>query len=81
MVIKIKVPEELARQAEIRGVPVEAYVEEILSARASIGEAQIRQARTPEEIRIWLNSLAQLSDAIPPLPETITRESIYLDHD
>jgi hypothetical protein len=33
------------------------------------------------EIRAWLDSLAQFSDKIPPLSETITREWIYQDHD
>ena len=36
---------------------------------------------TPEEIRAWLDHLAQFSDKIPPLPDTITREWIYQDHD
>jgi hypothetical protein len=52
MEITIKIPDELAAQA---------------------------QARTPEEIRAWLDSLAQFSDKIPPLPETISREWIYQD--
>ena len=34
----------------------------------------------PEEIRAWLDSLAQFSDKIPPLPETISREWLYQDH-
>jgi len=34
-----------------------------------------------EEIRAWLDSLAQFSNKIPPLPENITREWIYQDHD
>jgi len=42
---------------------------------------QTRQPRTQEEIRIWLDSLAQFSDKIPPLPETISREWLYQDHD
>ena len=32
------------------------------------------QARTPEEIRAWLVSLAEFSDKFPPLPENITRD-------
>jgi hypothetical protein len=42
---------------------------------------RVRQLRTPEEIRAWLDSLAQFSDKIAPLPETISREWIYQDHD
>jgi hypothetical protein len=40
-----------------------------------------RQPRTPEEIRAWLDSLAQFSDKIPLLPDTLSREWIYQDHD
>jgi hypothetical protein len=36
--------------------------------------------RSPEEIREWLDSLAQFSDKIPLLPENITRDWIYQDH-
>jgi hypothetical protein len=35
---------------------------------------------TPVEIRAWLDSLAQFSGKIPPLPETISREWIYQEH-
>lgn len=38
-------------------------------------------SRKPEEIRDWLDSLAQFSQKIPPLPETISREWIYQEHD
>jgi hypothetical protein len=39
------------------------------------------QARTPEEIRAWLDELAALSDRIPPRPgESFSREMIYQDH-
>lgn len=37
--------------------------------------------RGQKEIRAWLDSLAQFSDEIPPLPEKITREWIYQDYD
>jgi len=36
--------------------------------------------RSPEEIRAWLDALAQFSDKIPALPESITRDWIYQDH-
>jgi hypothetical protein len=59
---------------------VEAYVEELLAQRLSEKTA-VARFRTPEEIRAWLDSLAQFSDKIPPLPETISREWIYQEHD
>ena len=43
--------------------------------------APTRQLRTPEEIRAWLDSLAQFSDKIPSVPETVSREWLYQDYD
>jgi hypothetical protein len=81
MEIRVNVPDELAVQAQARGLRPEAYAEEILKRQVEAGAVGTRQARTPEEIRAWLDSLAQFSDKIPPLPETISREWIYQDHD
>jgi hypothetical protein len=81
MVIRVNVPEELAAQALARGVTLETYVEEILAQQATVAAVKAPRVRTPEEIREWLDSLAQFSDRIPPLPETISREWIYQDHD
>jgi len=80
MVVTVNIPDELAAQAKARGLSLEAYVQEIL-AQELARPAQTRQPRTPEEIRAWLDSLAQFSDKIPPLPETISREWLYQDHD
>jgi hypothetical protein len=74
MVIRVKVPEELAARARMRGVPVKAYVEELLTRRVAASLATPPTPRTPEQIRAWLDELAQFSDEIPPLPETISRE-------
>ena len=83
MVIKVNVPEELAAQAQSRGVPLEKFVEELLAQRVLMysGEAKRARTQTPEQVRAWLDALAQFSDKIPPLPETISREWIYQDHD
>jgi hypothetical protein len=59
---------------------LEAYVQEILNQQLA-RPVQTRQPHTQEEIRDWLDSLAQYSDKIPPLPETISREWLYQDHD
>jgi hypothetical protein len=38
--------------------------------------------RSSEEVRAWLDSLAQFSDKIPQLPEeAFSRESFYQDRD
>ncbi len=81
MEIRVNIPDELAAQARARGLQPEAYVEEILAQQVGAQAAGGRQLRAPEEIRAWLDSLAQFSDKIPPLPETISREWIYQDHD
>ena len=80
MEVTVNIPDELAAQAKARGLSLEAYVQEILAEQLA-RPVQIRQPRTQEEIRIWLDSLAQFSDKIPPLPETISREWLYQDHD
>ena len=81
MVVTVNIPDELAAEAKARGLSLEAYVQEILAQQLGVSPVQIRQPRTTEEIRAWLDSLAQFSDKIPPLPETISRDWIYQDHD
>jgi len=81
MKINVKVPEELAARADALGLALEAYVEQILAQQIKKHKPESHTPRTPTEIRAWLDSLAQFSDKIPPLPEKITREWIYQDHD
>ncbi len=80
MEIRVNVPDEIVEKARSRGVQPEAYVEEILAREVGSGNGD-RRLRTPEEIDAWLDALAQFSDKIPPLPDVITREWIYQDHD
>jgi hypothetical protein len=79
MMVTVKIPDELAVAAKARGLSLEAYVQEILVQQ--LARPAEPQPRTQEEIRAWLDSLAQFSDKIPPLPETISREWLYQDHD
>jgi post-segregation antitoxin (ccd killing protein) len=79
MEVTVKIPDELAARAKSRGLRVEDYVQEILAQQLGQPRSDSR-ARSAEEIRAWLDSLAQFSDKIPPLPETISREWIYQDH-
>ena len=81
MVVTVNIPDELAAEAKARGLSPEAYVQEILAQQLALRAPKTRQPRTREEIRMWLDSLAQFSDKIPPLPETISREWIYQEHD
>ena len=80
MEVTVKIPDELAARAKSRGLRVEEYVQEILAQQLVAQRLSAPQARTPEEIRAWLDALAQFSDKIPPLPENITRDWIYQDH-
>lgn len=80
MVVTVNIPDELAEAAKARGLSLEAYVQEILANQLP-RPAETRRLRTQEEIRSWLDSLAQFSDKIPPLPEMISREWLYQDHD
>jgi hypothetical protein len=81
MVIRVNVPDELAAQAQMRGVPLEQFVEQLLAEQVAARSAQAVLRRTPEQIRAWLDSLAQFSNKIPPLPDVLSREWIYEDRD
>ena len=81
MQVTVKIPDEIAVRARARGLPVEEYIEEILAQQLGARPADHGRPKTPAEIRAWLDSLAQFSDKIPPLPETISREWIYQEHD
>ena len=80
MEVTVKVSDELAARAKARGLTVEDYVREILAQQVALEAPNGARLRTPGEIRAWLDALAQFSDKIPPLPETITRDWIYQDH-
>jgi hypothetical protein len=80
MEVILKIPDELAARAKARGLRVEAYIEQILTDALGFAPEPSDRPHTPREIRAWLDSLAQFSDKIPPLPETISREWIYQDH-
>ena len=84
MQVTVDIPDEVAAQAKVRGVAVEAYVQSLLKQAALplLVEPCERPRHTPEETRAWLDELAQFSDEIPPMPgETFSREMIYQDHD
>src|SRR5258708_39530989 len=71
MVITVNIPDELAAQARARGLSLEAYVQGILAQQLAAYPSAARQPPTPEEIRTWLDSLAQFSDNRRLLPATI----------
>ena len=63
------------------GLALEVYIEQILAQETKQHRTEAHTPHNPKEIRAWLDSLAQFSDKVPPLPESITREWIYQDHD
>jgi post-segregation antitoxin (ccd killing protein) len=81
MEISVKVPDELAAQARARGLRVEEYVQELLAQQIQENSRDLVIPKTEAEVRAWLASMTQFSDKIPPLPETISRDWIYQEHD
>jgi len=77
MKVTVEIPDEIAVRAKTRGLAVEAYIEEILKQQVEARHPGNGRPQTRAGIRAWLDSLAQFSDKIPPLPETIARERIY----
>src|SRR5260370_15913883 len=71
MEIKVKVPDEVAAQAQARGVKVEAYVEEILARQA--GGQTPPPLRSAEQIRAWLDSRTILRQNSAPSREPFPR--------
>jgi hypothetical protein len=78
-----EVQRELVREAEIRGVDVPALAARLLEEAISRPAATpVPEERSPLRIRAWIDSLAEFSDQISPVPgETFSRGMIYRDHD
>ncbi len=76
MQISVTIPDQLAAQAESRGVPVEAYVSELLE-QAAKPDAVI-PLRSREEIEAFFAAMAEGSESLSLLPtESFTRRSFY----
>jgi len=57
-------------------------IEEALSASIGREPEAAELGRVPEDVRVWLDELASLSDRIAARPgETFSRDMIYQDHD
>src|SRR5260221_9402617 len=76
MQISVTIPDELVAQAKSRGVPVEAYVRDLLEE--VIRAKKIVPQRSRQEIEAFFDAMAERSANLPALPtETFTRESFY----
>jgi hypothetical protein len=74
--LKPEVEESLVNQARAKGVPLEAYLNEVIE-----GLAHAQPAPTLEEFREALDRLAEMGSSLPNLPSAaFSRESIYQDH-
>jgi len=75
----LQIPDEIDAEARKKGLPIETYVQQLLARHAPATTNGGKPPHIPEEISAWLSSLARFSE-IPALPETITREWIYQEH-
>jgi uncharacterized protein YciW len=81
MEISLKVSDDLAARARAQGMSVEEYVQKLLSQPVDAVPSGAIVRKSEAEVRAWLSAMAQFSDKIPSLPETITRDWIYQEHD
>lgn len=79
--IKPEIAAILAAHAESQGVDVASYAASLVEG--AVAPFLPRPKRSREEIRAWLDRIAQFSDQIPDNldNETFSREMIYQDHD
>lgn len=78
--LKPEVEARLAAQARARGVPLSAYLQDILEdlARAEAGPP----VSSLQDLRETLDALAEMGRDLPRLPSSaFNRESIYREHD
>ena len=77
--LKPEVEARLAAQARVRGVPLSAYLQNVVE---DLARAEPPGRISPEEIEAALDTLAEMGKDLPPLPSSaFSRESIYQDHD
>jgi hypothetical protein len=79
MEITVTVPDELAVQAQARGISVQAYVQSLVE-EARRRSAAPEHGRTTEQIEAFFEAMAEGSEKLPLLPtESFSRESFYRD--
>jgi post-segregation antitoxin (ccd killing protein) len=80
MQITLTIPDDIAAQAQARGLSVEAYVQNLIEQQARSQERQTVPVRTREEIESFFSAMSEGSQRLPSLPtSSFTRESFYED--
>jgi hypothetical protein len=78
--LKPEVEARLAAQARARGVPLRAYLQDVLEDLA--GAEAGPPVSSLEDMRATLDALAEMGRDLPHLPSSaFSRESIYREHD
>jgi hypothetical protein len=82
MQITVTIPDEIAAQAEVRGLTPENYVEKLIDDATHVSPKPLPPAKPKMDMESFFQAMAAYSDKIPQLPdEAFTRESFYQDHD
>ena len=86
MTLTLEIPpdvqRELARETEALGIAIPALAVRLLEEAVSRHGARAARGRSVEQIREWIESLAEFSDQIPATSgATLRRDAMYSDHD
>ena len=80
MQITLTIPDDVAAQAQARGLSVETYVQNLIEQQARPQEQQTTRVRTREGIESFFSAMSEGSQRLPSLPTaSFTRESFYED--
>ncbi|HEY4354239.1 MAG TPA: hypothetical protein VGN16_00715 [Acidobacteriaceae bacterium] len=80
--LRPEIEAQLVADAHAEGVEPSVYAGSMIERAYIHANGTSRPSRKPEEVRAWLDSLAQFSDKIPQLAdEAFTRQSFYQDHE
>jgi hypothetical protein len=82
MQVTITIPDELAVQAQARGLSPESYIEKLVAEQVTTPRLRTEQVDRLANLDKFFEEMAIHSDKIPLLPdEAFTRDSFYQDRD
>jgi hypothetical protein len=82
MEITVTIPDEVATQAELRGLTPENYVEKLIAEQVVAPKPSLTKAERRASLERFFKDISANSENLPVLPdEAFTRESFYRDHD